>query len=125
MINTSYDYGKLISFSSSPFDLAGISKPPISTLNVGSLSDEQHAAATQPSISDVINSLGNIVLGGIAISRIPSQNIGATSTTMSGRATGTTIVPANAVAPTTTSTLMPLLLIGLVIVGVVLLVKKM
>lgn len=115
--------GNLTSFSSSPFSLAGIDKPPISTLNTGSLSDQQHASLTQPSITDIINGLGNIVLGGIAVSRIPSQNIGATSTTMAGKTTGTTIVPAGAAVGS--ASLMPLLLIGLVIVGVVLLAKKL
>jgi hypothetical protein len=112
------------SYSSSPFELARISNPPLSTLDVKSMTDQQYAASTQRSILDVVNSLGNIVLGGIAISRIPSQNIGVTSTTMSGRATGTTIVPPNAVG-SPSSKLMPILLIGLVIVGVVLLAKRM
>ena|SRR5882762_912022 len=119
------DSGQLTSFTSSPFSLAGIDKPPLSTLNVGSLSDQQFAAHTQTSITDIINGIGNIVLGGIAVSRIPSQNIGSVQQTsqIAGRTTGTTIVPGSAVSGTTN--LMPILLIGLVIVGVILLAKRL
>ncbi len=119
------DTGQLTSFTSSPFSLAKIDKPPLSTLNVGSLSDQQFAAHTQTSITDIINGIGNIVLGGIAVSRIPSQNIGSVQQTsqIAGRTTGTSIVPSSAVGGTTS--IMPILLIGLIIVGVVLLAKKL
>lgn len=115
----------LNSFSSSPFALANIDRPPLSTLNVGSLSDQQFAASTQTSITDIINGIGNIVLGGIAVSRIPSQNIAGIQqqSQLAGRTTGTTIVPPSAVSGK--FNLMPILLIGLVIVGVVLLAKKL
>ncbi|SRR5258708_7521826 len=119
------DTGQLTSFTSSPFSLAKITSPPLSTLNVGSLSDQQFAAHTQTSITDIINGIGNIVLGGIAVSRIPSQNIGSVQQTsqIAGRTTGTSIVPSSAVGGTTS--IMPILLIGLIIVGVVLLAKKL
>lgn len=113
------------SYSSSPFDLAGYTSPPVSTLDVGSLNADAYARATSKSIADVIGSLGNVVLGGIAISRMPSNNITSVSvpTATGGRATGTTSVPASAQAGH--SSVMGLLVIGLVIVGIVLLAKKL
>lgn len=113
------------SYSSSPFDLAGYKSPPVSTLDVGTMTAENFQASTSRSISDIISGLGNVVLGGIAISRMPSTNITSVKvpTTVQGRATGTTIVPASAQVGSTN--VMGLLVIGIIVVGIVLLAKKL
>lgn len=113
------------SYSSSPLSLAGFKSPPVSTLDVGTMTDEQFQSSTQSSIADIINGLGNVVLGGIAVSRMPATNITSVKvpTTIAGRTTGTTIVPASATA--LGGSTMSLLLVGLVIVGIVLLAKKL
>lgn len=113
------------SYSSSPLSLAGFTSPPVSTLDVGSLNDAAFANATSNSISDIISGLGNVVLGGIAVSRMPSNNITSVRvpTTVAGRTTGATIVPASAAVGS--QSVMTLLVIGIVIVGIVLLAKKL
>jgi hypothetical protein len=113
------------SYSSSPLDLAGYTSPPVSTLDVGSLNEAAYQNATRRSITDIISGLGNVVLGGIAISRMPSNNITSVQvpSAVQGRATGATIVPASA-APGSQS-VMGLLIVGIIIVGIVLLAKRL
>lgn len=113
------DYtGQSITYSSSPLTGATLG----STLDTGVRSPKETSQSSIEQIGDVISQLGQTVLGGIAISRIPSNQIASVATQTQGRITSTVVGTPQSIAA---SSITPILLIGLLVIGAVLLFKKL
>src|SRR5256885_14249054 len=99
-----------ITYSSSPLSGATLG----STLDTGVRSPQQTSNSSIEQIGDVIGQLGQTILGGIAISRIPSNQIAGVATQTQGRITSTIVGTPQGIAA---SNLTPILLIGLLVIG--------
>lgn len=110
-----------IPFTSSPLNDAGIGTSPRSTLDTGGGTEGILADA-----SSIIGSVGNVILGGLAISRIPS-NAPNVQTSVQARASGVTVTqsPTNALGVAGSINLTSILIIGVVIVAVWYLAKHL
>lgn len=104
--------GSPISYSSSPLQLAGYTGK--STVDTG-----LKPASTLSSIGEILSGISNTVLGGIAISRIPSNQIGQVSN-LQGRTTVTS-TNASILGNSGTTSLIILAVLG---VAVYLLIKR-
>jgi hypothetical protein len=104
-----------IPFTSSPLSDAGMSTNPTSTLD----SPNAPSSSWLAGAGDIISSVGNVILGGLAISRLPSNQPNV-STSVQSRASGTvvTTTPTGLLSGVAgTSSISSLLIIALVIVG--------
>ena len=84
-------------FTSSPLAQAGYSSTPTSTLDNSSTDSTN----TVQDISSIISSVGQVVLGGLAISKLPNNTPASVSTQVAGRGTTSVVQqPTGILTPT-------------------------
>jgi|SRR5882757_565336 len=107
-----------IPFTSSPLSDANIDTSPSSTLANPSSGSESLIADA----SAIISSVGNVILGGLAISRLPSGQPGV-STSVQSRSTGTVVstTPIGLLGTLNTngSNITGYIIIGLIVLGAI------
>jgi hypothetical protein len=104
-----------IGFTSSPLLDAGFSSVPQSTLD----SPTQGNSGVLSSITSIINSVGSVVLGGLAISKLPSGQQPGITTQVQSKAGGATVTtsPSGILRPggVNLSTILIFLIIGVLL----------